>query len=120
MVCHKTLLKLKNIYPKKLVLKGTNKDSKHAQYLDLDISIAESGVKIGAYDKRIDFNFNVISLSNFDSNMYFKIFYNIFFSQVNRIKHICNNKADLDSAYKILKHNLSINNFPSFYCNMKL
>ena len=96
---------LKNIYPKELVLKKTNKDPKHAHYLDLNISISENVMKIGVCDKRLDFNFDVISLSNFDSNIYYKIFYNIFFSQVNRIKQICNNKADLDYAFKILTVN---------------
>ena len=66
----------------------------------------------GVYDKRLDFNFKVNSLTNWYSCISKKFLKNISFSQLARIKRIRNNSDN----FMLANHNLSViannNGFP--------
>ena len=86
-----------SIYPKELVLKNTNSNN-FSSFLDLKISFVNNNWLISVYDKRLDFNFKVNSLTNWSSCISRKVLKNILFSQLARIKRICNNSDSLTSA----------------------
>lgn len=106
-----------NIYPKGLKLNQTNNNKFKVNYLDLKIDISNNKTLIGIYDKRIDFNFKVKVFTDYHSNLNSKIFKNIFFSQFNRIKKICNNFNDFNYSINIFKKCLINNNFPPNFHN---
>ena len=78
-----------SIYPKELVLKNTN-STNFSSFLDLKINFASNNWLISVYNKKLDFNFKVNSLINWCSCISNKVFKNILFSQLARIKGICN------------------------------
>ena len=55
-----------SIYPKELVLKNTS-STNFSSFLDLKINFASNNWLISVYDKRLDFNFKVNSLTNWSS-----------------------------------------------------
>ena len=101
----------KEIYPKELVLKKTSKENT-INFLDLNIKIENNSYLIGLYDKRLEFNFKVNSLTYYNSNISNRIFKNIIFAQINRIIKICNNYKDLYQALKLFEKTVSGNGFP--------
>lgn len=109
---------LNNIYISELKLLKTNELDHSVNYLDLSVKIIDNRVIIGLYDKRKDFNFRVITLCNFYSNLYFKIFKNVVFNQFNRIKKICNNEKLFSIAIKDFLNCLRENNYPFNYGNI--
>ena len=68
---------------------------------------------IGLYDKRNDFNFKVNWLTNWFSWISNKVQKNILFSQVKKIRSICNNDEDWKTALKNLEIILLVNWYPS-------
>ena len=84
----------RTIYPDVLQLNSTGTSSFHSSFLDLDISVEERQFKYTLYDKRNNFNFNVISLPNLCSNIPINNAYGTFYSQVVRLFN-ANNNAEL-------------------------
>ena len=69
----------------------TNDDDKSTTFLDLDISINNKLFDTKLYDKRCDFKFKVVSLSNLRPNIPKKQVYGIFKGELFRIcKSSCN------------------------------
>ena len=58
-----------DIYPRALELKYTARSRTNASFLDIDMSINNSIFNKKLFDKRNEFNFNVISLPNMASNI---------------------------------------------------
>ena len=58
---------LSDIYHKELILKKTN--TRKSPYLDLDITITSNQFITKIYDKREDFNFDIINFPHLDSNI---------------------------------------------------
>ena len=81
-------------------------------FQDLKFNFITNFWLISVYDKRLNFNCNVNSLTNWYSCITNKVLKNIFFSQLSTIKGICNNSDSLILA----QHNLAVaandNNFP--------
>ena len=98
------------IYPTELTLKNTSDNSNSYSFLDLNIRI-EKTLKIGVYDKRKNFNFNVVSLTNKNSCISNSIHLNTFISQLIRVKNICNNKIDYNIAQRDILTSLIGNGF---------
>ena len=63
-------------------------------------------------DKRLDFNFKVNSLTNWSSCISRNVLKNILFSQLARIKRICNNSDNLMLATRNLVDTANSNDFP--------
>ena len=88
------------IYPGSLKLEKTNASNKRATFLDLDISIINNKFVTVLYDKRKDFDFNVISMPNLKSNIPHKQSYGIFYAQLFRL---CNCNSMLDNFVNDVK-----------------
>ena len=86
--CFETYFNL--IYPESLELNRENSDDSSACVLDLDISIVDGKFKCGIYDKRDDFNFNIVQFQPLCCNQASSILYGIFTSQIIRYYRICN------------------------------
>lgn len=76
---------IKNIYPKELELKKENNGHLQATFLDLNIEIKNKRFSMKLYDKRDDFNFNIVRMPFASNNMPSRIFYSSFCSEILRI-----------------------------------
>ena len=65
------------IYPSELLLNKANMSDAKASFLDLHVSISDGFVKTKIYDKRDDFDFDIVNFSFLDGDVVF-IFLNLF------------------------------------------
>lgn len=79
------------IYPEELSLKKENVSNTRATFLDLDIKVKNKNFEIGLYDKRNDFNFNIVNFPFLDGNIPLRQSLGVFLSQVIRYQRICTN-----------------------------
>ena len=93
------------IYPSELNLKGTNISAAKCTFLDLTISVFRGKFLYKSYDKRNDFNFEVVKFPHLHGKIPRKPSYGVFTSQVLRfcdvngtIKNFCN---DVQNMVKI-------------------
>ena len=57
------------IYPSKLQLNKANVSDTEASFLDLHLSISDGFVKIKIYDKRDDFDFDIVNFPFLDGDV---------------------------------------------------
>ena len=76
---------IRNIYPAELDLKKENQNDKNANFLDLNIEISNSTFQTKLYDKRNNFNFNIIRMPYKSSNIPRKMFYSAMSAEILRI-----------------------------------
>jgi hypothetical protein len=81
-----------DIYPSSLPLNFAPPDNGHIQYLDLAIDLNTNAISV--YDKRRDFDFEVLRLPEKSSNQPMTVGLNCFYSQLIRIARIVNNRED--------------------------
>lgn len=84
----------KQIYPACLPLEDTTSADSYTNYLDLAICIRTGTALCSLYNKTDAFNFTVIRMPEFSSNVHSNIGYNTFYSQLIRIARICDCAAD--------------------------
>ena len=84
-----------NIYPPELTLKRTSESERNVSYLDISISICGGKYVTEVYDKRDDFNFDIVNFPYMCSNIPAKSTYGVYISQLIRICRICDNKSIL-------------------------
>jgi hypothetical protein len=87
----------KDIYDASLPLSFDDTDNGTGHFLDLQIN-RNTGV-IDLYDKRNDFNFNVIRFTFANSNCPRNIGLNTLYSQIVRIARICSSKNEFDPCF---------------------
>ena len=87
----KLLELLTSIYPSCMTVNKTNPSTKHATYLDMDLSISNNNFISKVYDKRRDFSFKVRNLTHFDSNLATSAKVGLFIGQLNRFLAINSN-----------------------------
>ncbi len=75
---------LSDIYPPEMVVNNTNISSCKCNFLDLTISIYRGRFLLKLYDKRVDYDFDVISYPFLDGNIPKAPSYGIFISQLSR------------------------------------
>ena len=91
------------IYPKELILKKTNNTAEKAEYLDLSVKVEESGaIETRLYDKRDDFNFDIVNFPFLDSNIPLGPAYGVYISQLIRYCRACCNYGDFKMRHGIL------------------
>lgn len=106
----------RDIYPRDLKLNRTNKNRTDLNFLDLKITFCElDNINIGIFDKRKQFDFEVIKLSAWSSNISKGVLRNIIINQLFRIKNICNNHTDKMIAFADLEEILKKNKWPIFF-----
>ena len=74
----------KDIYPVEMILKKTNLSPQKVNFLDITISIYQDKFRYKCYDKRNDFNFNVISFPLMSCNLPQTPMHGMFISQLVR------------------------------------
>ena len=79
------------IYPVEMVLKKTNLSPQKVNFLDVTISIYQGKFKYECYDKRNDFNFNVISFPFMSGNLPQTQMHGLFISQL--VRYCCTNST---------------------------
>ena len=85
---------IKNIYPKELELKKGNVGHDQASYLDIESKISNRQFSHKLYDKRDDFNFNIVRMPYLSNNMPSRIFYSSYSSEILRIARCTSDKED--------------------------
>ena len=95
-----------DIYPSEMKLNKTNSNSICCDYLDINIIIKNGKFVSKIYDKRQDFNFNVISLPHMSSNVPVGPTYGVFMSQLNRYLVANNDIVGFYSETKTLVNKL--------------
>ena len=95
------------MYPKELILKQTNQNDKEAEYLDLSVKIKDDGnIVTKLYDKRDDFNFDIVNFPHLDSNIALAPAYGVYISQLVRYSRACYNYSDFKERHVILVQKL--------------
>ena len=67
------------IYPSKLQLNKANVSDAEASFLDLHLSLSDGFVKTKIYDKRDDFDFDIVNFPFLDGNVPRSASYGVFF-----------------------------------------
>ena len=76
------------IYPVELQLNKTNSSDTEAPFLDLNLSITNSIVSSKIYDKRDDFNFEIVNFPFLDGDVPRSPSYGVYISQLNRFARV--------------------------------
>ena len=92
------------IYPRELEIKLESSDPSNLAYLDLRIKSTESNVTFSVYDKRDDFNFEIVNYPFSDSCIPKKSALGVYVSQLLRYARICSFFQD----FKVKSHALVI------------
>jgi len=78
------------IYPSYLELIKSNDSERNVNFLDLNISIDNNNKIItNIFDKRNEFNFEIVKFQRFNSCLHKQVFKNIILSQIIRINRLC-------------------------------
>ena len=77
------------IYPTELQLNKANSSDTEAPFLDLNLSITNGIVSCKMYDKRDDFNFEIVNFPFLDGDVPRSPAYCVYISQLNRFARVC-------------------------------
>ena len=80
-----------DIYPSELQLKKTTECGTQLSYLDILITIENGKYSTAVYDKRDNFNFNIVNFPYLSSNIPSGPAYGVYISQLVSIGRICSN-----------------------------
>ena len=92
--------------PPELELNKVNKTDTEAQFLDLHLSVANGFVSSKIYDKRDDFDFDIVNFPFLDGNVPRRASYSVYISQHIRFARVCNHVADFNARNKCLTASL--------------
>ena len=82
------------IYPTELRLNKANSSDTEAPFLDLDLAITNGIVSTKIYDKRGDFNYEIVNFPFLDGDVPRSPSYGIYISQLIRFARVFSNVAD--------------------------
>ena len=121
-------LVFKDIYPEELVLLNTNTSRNECNFLDLSIVLQNGKFKYSIFDKRKDFNFEVIHYPFLSGNIPRIPSYGVYISQLIRFCNICSesmtdmiiqlNKKFIKQGFKIDSLKRKFNLFASKYIHL--
>ena len=100
-----------DIYPREMIINKTNISVRKSNYLDLNISIYRGKFYVKLYDKRNDYNFDVINYPFLDGNIPKGQSYGVFISQLVRLAHINSSFNNFVSDCKVLVKKLTKQSF---------
>ena len=108
------LFDISSIYPRVLEISNTNADPhKECSFLDIDIKIINGSFVSKIYDKRRDFNFDILGLPSFTSNVPISMTYGVICAQFCRFALVCQLKEDFIYNCQLLIIKLQQNGFPN-------
>ena len=110
-----SLYDINSIYPRSLQITNTNSDPhKKCAFLDISIEIVNGIINHKIYDKRRDFNFDILGLPSFKSNIPIKIIYGVMCSQFCRFAAVCKYRDDFIFNCKLVITKLLDNGCPLY------
>ena len=83
------------IYPSELQLNKANISDTEAPFLDLHLSVANGFVSSKIYDKRDNFDFDIVNFPFLDGDVPRRASYGVYISQLIRFARVCNHVTDL-------------------------
>ena len=96
-------------------ISNTNTDPhKKCSFLDISIEIVDGLFIHKIYDKRRDFNFDILGLPSFRSNIPIKMLYGVMCSQFCRFAAVCKYRNDFIFNCKLVKSKLENNGCPVY------
>ena len=98
--------KFQSIYPSQLRLNQANVSDTKASFLDLDIILDQGRIITKIYDKRDDFNFNIVNFPHLDSDVPRAPSYGIYMSQLVRFARACSQVDDFNERNLLLTKKL--------------
>ena len=97
------------IYPAELQLNKANISDTEAPFLDLHLSVSNGSVSSKSYDKRDDFDFDIVNVPGFFFFFFFfygdvprRASYGVYISQLIRFARVRNHVADFNARNKCL------------------
>ena len=90
------------IYPSELQLNKANISDTEAPFLDLHLSVANGFVSSKIYDKRDDFDFDIVNFPFLDGDVPRRASYGVYISQLLRFARVCNHVTDFNARNKCL------------------
>ena len=90
------------IYPSELQLNKANISDTEAPFLDLHLSVANGFVSSKIYDKRDDFDFDIVNFTFLDGDVPRRASYGVYISQLIRFARVCNHVKDFNARNKSL------------------
>ena len=85
------------IYPTELQLHKANSSNTEAPFLDLNLSITNGIASSKIYDKRDDFNFEIVNFPFLDGDVPCSPSYGVYFSQLIRFARVCSTVDDFNN-----------------------
>ena len=85
------------IYHTELQLNKANSSDTEATFLDLNLSITNGKVSFKIYDKRDDFNFEIVNFPFLDGNVPRSPSYGVYISQLICFARVCSNIDDFNN-----------------------
>ena len=90
------------IYPAELQLNKANSSDTEAPFLDLNLSISNGTVSTKLYDKRDDFDFDIVNFPFLDGDVPRRTSYGVYISQLIRFARASSNVSDFNCRNKAL------------------
>ena len=90
------------IYPPELQLNKANISDTEAPFLDLHLSVANGFVSSKIYDKRDDFDFDIVNFPFLDGDVPRRASYGVYILQLFRFARVCNHVTDFNARNKFL------------------
>ena len=95
------------IYPPELQLNKANNSDTEAPFLDLHLSISNGFVSSKIYDKRDDFDFDIVNFRFLDGDVPRSTSYGVYISQLIRFARVSSHVVDFNAHNKSLTENFS-------------
>ena len=90
------------IYPPELQMNKANISDTEAPFLDLHFSVANGFVSSKIYDKRDDFDFDIVNFPFLDGDVPRRASYGVYISQLIRFARVCNHVTYFNARNKCL------------------
>ena len=90
------------IYPSEFHLNKTIVSDTEASFLDLHLSISNGFVKTKIYDKRDDFDFDIVNFTFLDGAVPRSTSYGVYISQLIRFARVSSHVDDFNTRNKVL------------------
>ena len=90
------------IYPSELQSNKSNVSDAEASFLDLHLSISDGFVKTKIYDKRDDFDFDIVNFPFLDGDVPLSASYGVYISQLIRFARVSSHVDDFNTRNKVL------------------
>jgi hypothetical protein len=97
---------IQDIYPKELELKKANNSDTYASFLDLNLNIDNGVLTTSIYDKRDDFNFQIVNYPDLSGDIPRATSYGVYISQLTRFARGCSNIQDFNNRNLIITKKL--------------